>query len=111
MRLKKLIVLALCVILLSGCSWSWLFLRVRIDITNDSNDQIDAVYARGPNTEDWGQNLLGDPLAEGATESIFLYKDVYDIKVSSSAGDSSIFESIDLQNTEIYAFVVGKEAL
>jgi hypothetical protein len=75
-----------------------------LTVTNQSKYEIQELYVSPSNTDDWGNDLLGDETI--ATGGQFVVRSilpgVYDIKVVDEDEDECIVESVDLASNYVW---------
>ena len=93
--MNRLLVAFLAVLTSTALAWAG-----ELTVTNQSKYEIQELYVSPSNTDDWGNDLLGDETI--ATNGQFVVRSllpgVYDIKTVDEDDDECIVEGIDLSS-------------
>lgn len=89
---------------LAGMAADGAYHKAPITVINDLDMPMSIIKMVQPYEEDWGNNLLGEPLPAGATFTITLTYNanslIWDIKAGSEDGRTYEFTNIDLSQTD-----------
>ena len=94
--------------IVSGCSFGWLFPDVRVTVENATGTAVTAFYTRETGQSEWGANLLAQELADAGTVDLIVADGNYDFRAT-VAGNDYYLLAIDLTGLDAYTLSIGGE--